>query len=464
MKSDYPAPKYPRFKEITRAELRARIRSTVARPPVEGMANQPHAPRYGVKEGDRVLVVALTEFDQDVVGEFVEALRAEGATVDLMTVDSTPSVPKERLAVLEALSIEPSGEREEVYTRLTNLVNPRAVSQLVDFMGYDLVVSGTAGPLPRVPFRWARMEYISREEYSSPQVDFPFELQLLIDKKVYEEVKKCVRVRVTDPEGTDFTFTNYDDERPMALTHEYGKTINFGHNGREDCAGTVAGTLNHLGAFPRVVAHLKDSLVVRVEGGGEYGDVWRQKIEEYNGVGFPEFPMRTEMTLPGDRASKVKMAGRGFFWYWECAIGTVPGVFRLEREGKMMNFANFLHDRKRAGYLHHGFGGSNNSAPLLIEKGLPWTHVHIHNMFATYEGTAADGSKVKVIDRGHLTALDDPEVVALAKRFGDPASLLGEAWIPAVPGVNVEGSYEKYSSDPAKWIVEDAAKHPILTM
>src|SRR5579863_1819852 len=459
---DYPAPRYPSFKEISPEELRSKIRTIVSRPEVEGLANQPHAPRYGVKEGNRVLVVSLSEFDQAVIGEFAGAFRNLGATVDMMTVDSTPSVSKEKLAVLEASSIEPSGEKEAVYTRMTNLVNPKAITQLVDFMKYDLVVSGTAGPLPRVPFRWARMEYISREEYSSPQVDFPFELQLLIDRKVYESIKRCVKVRVTDPEGTDFTFTNYDDGRPMALTHEYGKTINFGHNGKEDCSGVIAGTLNHLGAFPRVKAHLNDSLVVRVEGGGEYGDVWRQKLEDYNKMDFPEFPMRTEMALPGGGVPKVKMSMPGFFWYWECAIGTVPGVFRLEREGKMMNFANFLHDRKRAGYLHHGFGGSNNSAKPLMEKGLPWTHVHIHNMFATYEGTAKDGSKVKVIDKGHLTALDDPEVVAIAKKFGDPKALLGEVWIPAVPGVNVEGSYEEYSANPTKWIVEDARRHPVL--
>ena len=248
----------------------------------------------------------------------------------------------------------------------------------------------------------------------------------------------------------------------MAIAHEYGKPINIGFNGIEDCTGVIAGTLNHLGCFPNCRAYMKDGLVVKVEGGGRYGEVWREKIEKYRDVEFPEFPARTAMKLPDGAAPKIKMPGPGFFWYWECAIGTIPGVFRLRDEGLMKHFANFLHDRKRAGYLHHGFGGSNNSAPALMAAGLPWTHVHLHNMFPTYEGKAKDGSVVKVIEKGHLNALDDPEVRALAAKWGDPESLLTEAWIPAVPGINAEGSYEDYAANPCKWIRDDAKRHPVI--
>ncbi|HKT22715.1 MAG TPA: hypothetical protein VJR06_08935, partial [Nitrososphaerales archaeon] len=161
-------------------------------------------------------------------------------------------------------------------------------------------------------------------------------------------------------------------------------------------------------------------------------------------------------------APKIKMPGPGFFWYWECAIGTIPGVFRLRDEGLMKHSANFLHDRKRAGYLHHGFGGSSNSAPALKAAGLPWTHVHLHSLFATYEGRTRDGTTVRVVDRGHLTALDDAEVRAAAARFGDPDGLLSEAWIPAVPGINHPGTYESYSENPTAWIISDAERHPTL--
>ncbi len=458
----YPAPRYPKFRPVPRAGLKRRIKSIVARPASKGFENQPHIPRYGIKDGDRVLVITLTEFDPLVVENYVEAMRLSGAKVDHLTIDSRPTVPPERIATLEAESIEPLGDKEVVYTMMTNLLNPGAVSQLVQAEGYDLVVSGTAGPLPRVPYRWARMEYISREEFSSPQIDFPFELQALIDRKVYRAIRRCEKVRITDPEGTDVSFTNYDDSRPMALAHEYGKPINFGYGGTEDCTGVIAGTLNHLGAFPNCRAHVRDGLILKVEGGGEYGDAWREKLEKYRDVVFPEYPIRTAMKLPSHNAPKIRTKRPGFFWYWECAIGTIPGVFRLRDEGAMTHFANFLHDRKRAGYLHHGFGGSNNSAPQLIKAGLPWTHVHLHNMFATYEGRTKDGETLKVIDRGHLTALDDPDVRALATKLG-VSTMLREVWIPSVPGINVQGEYEDYSANPSRWIRSEAQKHPTLS-
>ena len=41
-----------------------------------------------------------------------------------------------------------------------------------------------------------------------------------------------------------------------------------------------------------------------------------------------------------------------------------------------------------------------------------------------------------VIENGHLTALDDPKIRKIAKKYGDPDELLKELWIPAVPGIN----------------------------
>ena len=41
---------------------------------------------------------------------------------------------------------------------------------------------------------------------------------------------------------------------------------------------------------------------------------------------------------------------------------------------------------------------------------------------------------VNILDKGHMTSLDNPEVRALASRYGDPNYLLTEDWIPEVPG------------------------------
>ena len=55
--------------------------------------------------------------------------------------------------------------------------------------------------------------------------------------------------------------------------------------------------------------------------------------------------------------------------------------------------------------------------------------------------TTKKGETIRVINNGRLTVLDDPEVRKLAARYDDPDKILGEDWIPKIPGVSMEGSY-----------------------
>jgi hypothetical protein len=64
------------------------------------------------------------------------------------------------------------------------------------------------------------------------------------------------------------------------------------------------------------------------------------------------------------------------------------------------------------------------------------------------------------VDRGHLVSLDDPDVRALAGKYGDPDKLLIEDWIPEIPGINAPGNYEEYARDP--WKYADAQMKKIL--
>ena len=90
---------------------------------------------------------------------------------------------------------------------------------------------------------------------------------------------------------------------------------------------------------------------------------------------------------------------------------------------------------------------------------MPDGHFHIHTYFNTFELETEEGQKIKLIDKGHLTALDDPEIRKIAAKYGDPDEVLQEAWIPAIPGINVEGDYENdYSSTPASWITQEHEK------
>jgi hypothetical protein len=86
------------------------------------------------------------------------------------------------------------------------------------------------------------------------------------------------------------------------------------------------------------------------------------------------------------------------------------------------------------------------------ENGILYGHLHIHLLFATFTITTKSGKEYTIIRNGRLTALDDPEVRELAKKYGDPDELLHEDWIPQIPGITCDGSYEEYARDPGKWI------------
>jgi hypothetical protein len=56
---------------------------------------------------------------------------------------------------------------------------------------------------------------------------------------------------------------------------------------------------------------------------------------------------------------------------------------------------------------------------------------------------------VTLIERGRLKSLDNPEVRALASRYGNPDQLLAEDWRPEIPGINAPGNYmTDYAPDP----------------
>src|SRR5206468_3431320 len=53
--------------------------------------------------------------------------------------------------------------------------------------------------------------------------------------------------------------------------------------------GVFAGTSNHTGSYPRIEVHVKDGYVKEVEGGGIYGELWRE---------FLKYPKINELTYP----------------------------------------------------------------------------------------------------------------------------------------------------------------------
>jgi len=125
-------------------------------------------------------------------------------------------------------------------------------------------------------------------------------------------------------------------------------------------------------------------------------------------------------------------------------------------------------ERNNAGVIHWGFGLRLHHGPdqpleskewtdFAKQNGLPDDHWwHIHNLLVTYR-VRVRGTKntwLTLIDKGELTALNSPEIRALASRYGDPKELLAEDWVAHIPGITAPGRYADYAKDPWKTLTE----------
>jgi hypothetical protein len=331
---------------------------------------------------------------------------------------------------------------------------------------YDKILWGFGGPvLTEAKMKIARMPFITPEMLASPAHTIPGELLAAIDAWTDRTCRGAVRGRVTDPEGTDISFPLPDvyfdkNDRSrwnLEKTAEWWpqmigpmSTYTPGHiaarpfvmydePGIDQINGVIAGTMNHVGPYPRIEMKVEDNRITTIEGGGLFGEKLRTLAEQTKDIHYPGFP------------------GKGIMWLFEIAIGTNPKIHR-PRQNYLSGWICGVYERMRSGIIHLGFGTIITSAPEVKAAlaGHPTGHWHIHLNFATVEIETADGEVVKVIDEGRLCALDDPEVRKVAERTGDdPEWWLEEDWIPAVPGLNCEGSYEAYAADPTSWTLAE---------
>lgn len=400
----------------------------------------------GVTRGDRVLIALDTHYEREVGEALAAALRARGAVVDLLTVDAgadRPFEPLDEMAVV--MRDRPFAEQPRRWEGLP------WVEQYAASTGYDLLVHGKGGPTPTTDFGYEQAPWLRTEHLAQGAAVFPRSLHQLINEKTWSKIwveGRGGRVHLTDPEGTDLSFTlhesYYDGSR-----RGFGPTPvgSYGHlHGHppqpilpeEDASGVIAGTTSHFSSpFPLVRLHLENGRLQSVEGGGRYGAEWQKLHEATEQIQYPCFP------------------SSGLFWLWEVAIGTNPWIQRPSRV-HLLSSGGFEWERRRSGVIHVGLG-TRWRGPEEIwagERGLLYGHLHVHLLFPTYEIETLDGKIVRVIDRGRLCALDDPEVVESARRIGDPDLLLKERWIPQVPGVSAPGSFDDYAADPTPYIYQ----------
>ena len=398
---------------------------------------------YGAtKPGDRVLVAVDTHYDRKVVDAVARALREMGASVDIVTVEVEPD-----------REFNTHDEIDTIMRREPWAKRPRRwdgipwVEELALREKYDLLVHGKGGGIPNVPHRYEAIPFLQVEHFASAATVYPRDLHTLINLKTWWAFYKDGRggrVRVTDPEGTDFSYTlfpEYFDGTRRGYTDVpwWGHLLAHGPTPilpKEDATGIVMGTTSHFQKpFPRIKVTLENGRVEKIEGGGDYGDGWRALIEESKNTQYPCFPRP------------------GLFWLWEVAIGTNPKIAR-PRNIQLLSSGGFEWERRRSGIIHVGLG-TRWRGPEEVwagERGILYGHLHVHLFFPTLRIELPNGKELKVIEDGHLTSLDDPEVRDLAAKYGDPDRILAAPWKPGVPGLDAAGSYEEYAKDPSKFI------------
>jgi len=306
-------------------------------------------------------------------------------------------------------------------------------------------------------------------DLQSQMSTYPGDVWQLAEEQLLEPLVYIDKLEITDPEGTNLhaDITEEMAQRWAAGAYQRGHlymfpnqaTGRFGYSfvnypafqqkwlSREPIArieGVLAGTQGHGGFFPRWEIFFKNGFISDVKGGGAQGAALKE---------FLQYPGLNELTFPYHNQP-------GFWYLYEIAFGSHPKSFR--HPGVMAETGNTSPERVRSGVIHWGLGirlWHDPDAPTESKKwrefseehNVPFDHGwHTQTYFTTYKVRLRNANKwVNLLEKGHMTSLDNPEVRALASRYGDPNYLLTEDWIPEVPGINAPGDYMKdYAQKP----------------
>jgi hypothetical protein len=458
---DYPAPRFPRYLLQERTddieELMPLARAHVRR-------------RYGrsalgdVQPGDELLIVTFPHQNEIVFDALRRALLEIGVgKVDRIDVTDLGMQTKQYSAA--------DGWRE-ITDRLPPMIEEGvefnvAAAALKRFLddrpGYTGVYAGEAGRShwkraagKRIRNNWV---YATYEDFVGRANGVPDEIWRTVDLMVVDAFRNAAAVRITSPEGTDIGWEVTEQQAELwpqgayISGHILGSTIQgirFGHPVetflREaqilmpTLNGVIGGTSNHTGYYPHIQVTVESGMIANIEGGGRYGELWREVVERYRDTQYPGFPYR------------------GWAYFNDCSIGTNPKSYRqIETLWNYNDSWTNLPERAQAGVIHFGFGAEHWDKTFLDyakSNKLPTMHFpHVHNLFATYEiQQRGTGEWVTLIDKGRIAALDHPRVVRLASSLGGTHHLEYD-WIPALPGVNYPGDYQQdYAPDPVSWI------------
>jgi len=314
--------------------------------------------------------------------------------------------------------------------------------------------------------------YVNHYDLMSQVPNVPADVWRMLEGKLIDPLAFVDRYEATDPEGTAMYGDVTDEEAtgwaegsyqqghlymlPSQASGRYPYSrINYPATGTKwiepkqgRTNGIIASTNSHATNHARIEVHLKDGYIDRVIGGGLYGDGMRISLQ------YPEI---NDTVWPFQKKP-------GFWWLYEAGTATNPKYFKHPDE--ILQGDN-LSERNAGGVIHWSFGvevqngpepGNTEKSPVTIafakEQQLPVGHgMHHHTLLPTYQVRLRDtGNWVTLIEHGQIQTYNDPEVRALASRYGNPDELLRRDWIPEIPGITSPGDYNAdYASDPGKF-------------
>ena len=461
---NFSNPRAPNYKKPTRAE------ACLAQARIFAKKTHGRTAMGPVQKEDKILIVSLPDQDEYVREAVTQALMEEGARRVDFIYEHELSGGKPRVFSAEDGWREANTLENEPWdlsgSQFYSDINAGLWNYLTQHPEYTGVFYGLGG---RYHLKFQLKEHAGKfrgcwlfnnwEEFLSNAWTYPDELEIEIERKIIEALGKASQVRITDPEGThlEFSLTPEEARRWQMTAWLSGHIYLDPHQATgEECAvvpvspdvppippiinGVLAGTSNHMGFIPRIEFFFENGLLIKVDGGGRYGDMIRELMDKYRDVHWPGYSQK------------------GFFGFCDCVLCTVVKSFRHTSDlfnsyWRMPNIG----ERNRAGVFHMGIGSRRHGGGYMKyarKYNLPTGHIHIHSYFATYEiKISGTDYWYKIVDKGRVAALDDPAIRALAIKYGDPDTLLNYDWIPPMPGINCAGDYLKdYAPNPIPYL------------
>jgi hypothetical protein len=428
--SDLPAPRAPKRVRISKLEQLLPNARILVRRPYSWLVGAHHG--LGLKQGEKLLIVA-SGIEPLVVQALVVAAQEMGVTTDVIARNAAALSRRAGREEFDYERFDPS--RHLAFRGIVSRAVPDWLARMVD--DYDMVLGwvgrgASYGKIGRNgAVRSARLDFSRAEQLASPSVSYPDELLKLISMKTWDILVKGRDFRITDPRGTDISFTI--DETNLERLKETRGLATYGKkslerpianhasvqlepqlNRRPDARGVMV--TKQGGYIPQgIKIYFEGGKVTRVEGGGAVGENIREALKRFKNVQYPGY-----------------YPGPGVGWLEELAMGVNP---KVGPAGPI---------RRRSGMAQLAFGTDRHNLVIDDEPTLPVNHRDID--FFYYMSCEVDGTKL--VDNGHLRVLDDPEVRSIAAHYGNPDELLREDWIPEFDEESGQIIYPPYEEMP----------------